>query len=526
VLDRNLLGPHALAYWSEQNPDGIAVEYINGPRLTFAEFHQECLAWASAFRRAGIGRGSHVATMLPNGFDCLRVWLGLGWVSGIEVPLNPSLRGGMLKYLLENSESTTIVIGSGYLDRLAEVAGDLPMVERVITVGTGELCQLPVDMVTAEEFLSGSVERDFEGPIYRDVAAILYTSGTTGPSKGVVTPWAMIYQMSSWVPADAVEATEALYCAMPMFHNSGKTGLNTSLVRGARFVMRDKFSATTFWDDVRATSCVSATLMGPMTALLRSQPVRPDDADNPLRSILLGPMIPEIEQFEKRFGLRVATCYAQTEIGAPLTTGWDHGPWATCGRPRTDYPWTEVRIVDANDEPVPTGSVGELIVRSPEPWSLNAGYYKMPDKTAEAWRNGWFHTGDAFRVDEAGHYYFVDRLKDSIRRRGENISSFEVENFVIEHPDVADCAAVGVPTVLGDDEVLVQVVVTDPATFDPCALIQFLAPRMPAYMIPRFVDVVDDLPRNETSMRVLKHEIRTRGLVATTWDREAADIKI
>jgi carnitine-CoA ligase len=245
-----------------------------------------------------------------------------------------------------------------------------------------------------------------------------------------------------------------------------------------------------------------------------------------LRSILLGPMIPEMQQFEKRFGVRVGTCYGQTEIGAPLAIGWDHGPWATCGRPRTDYPWTETRIVDSNDEPVAAGTVGELIVRSPEPWALNMGYYKMPDKTAEAWRNGWFHTGDAFRVDEDGYYYFVDRMKDSIRRRGENISSFEVENFVIEHPGVADCAAVGVPTQLGDDEVLVQVVATDPQSFDPATLIAFLSSRMPSYMVPRYVEVVQDLPRNETSMRVRKHEIRDRGVTATTWDREAFGTKV
>jgi carnitine-CoA ligase len=521
VLDRAFLAPHALAYWAERNPDGIAVEHVDGPRMTFSEFHEGCLRWAGAYRRAGIGPGTHVATMLPNGFDCLRIWLGLGWVKAVEIPLNVALRGRMLHYLLENSDSTTVVIGSDYLERLAEVAGDLPMLQRVVVVGEGGESDLPVETVTAENFLAGALERDFEGPLYRDVAAILYTSGTTGPSKGVVTPWAMIYQMSSWMPEDFVRTGEGLYCTMPMFHNSGKTGLNTSLVRGARFVMREKFSATHFWDDVRATQCVAASLVGPMTALLWSQPVRPDEADNPLRSILLGPMIPEMEQFEKRFDVRVGTCYGQTEIGSPLAIGWDHGPWATCGRPRTDYPWTETRIVDSNDEPVETGTVGELIVRSPEPWALNMGYYKMPDKTAEAWRNGWFHTGDAFRVDEDGYYYFVDRMKDSIRRRGENISSFEVENFVIEHPGVADCAAVGVPTALGDDEVLVQIVATDPQSFDPATLIRFLTPRMPSYMLPRYVEVVEDLPRNETSMRVRKHEIRDRGLTAATWDREA-----
>ena len=187
-------------------------------------------------------------------------------------------------------------------------------------------------------------------------------------------------------------------------------------------------------------------------------------------------MIPEIEEFEKRFGVNVLTCYGQSEAGIPLATGWDHGPWDNCGRARLDYPWTEVRVVNDMDEPVGPGVVGELVVRSAEPWSLNVGYYKMPEQTAEAWRNGWFHTGDAFRYDEDGWYYFADRMSDTIRRRGENISSYEVEAMVSEHPDVIECAAIGVRTAHGDDECLVHVLVSDPATFDPAELIGFLLP--------------------------------------------------
>jgi crotonobetaine/carnitine-CoA ligase len=186
-----------------------------------------------------------------------------------------------------------------------------------------------------------------------------------------------------------------------------------------------------------------------------------------------------------------------------------------------DYPWPDAVVVNEYDEPVPAGEVGELVVRSAEPWALNVGYYKMPGQTVEAWRNGWFHTGDAFRVDEDGWYYFVDRLRDTIRRRGENISSFEVETIVGEYDDVIECAAVGLPAVLGEDDVLVAVIVRDASTFDPAALIEYLEPRMPRFMLPRYVEVVDDLPRTEASMRVRKHEIRARGVTSSTYDREA-----
>jgi crotonobetaine/carnitine-CoA ligase len=307
---------------------------------------------------------------------------------------------------------------------------------------------------------------------------------------------------------------------MPLFHNSGRSAFNYAMARGARFVLRDRFSATAFWTDIRATGCVTAALVGPMTALLFAAPSADDDGDTPLRHAILGPMIPEMEEFEARFGVRVATGYGQTETGMAVTTGWNHGPWQNCGRVREDYPWPEVRIVDRYDEPVAPGEIGELVVRSAEPWALNVGYYRMPEQTAEAWRNGWFHTGDAFRCDDDGWFYFVDRLRDTIRRRGENISSFEVETLVVEHPAVAECAAIGVPAALGEDDVMVAVILRDEARFDPAELLEFLTPRMPRFMLPRYVEVVDDLPRTEASMRVRKHELRARGVTATTWDRE------
>jgi len=181
-----------------------------------------------------------------------------------------------------------------------------------------------------------------------------------------------------------------------------------------------------------------------------------------------------------------------------------------------------VRLVDEHDEPVATGEVGEMIVRTREPWALNGGYYKMPEATVAAWRNGWFHTGDAFRCDDEGWYYFVDRMKDAIRRRGENISSFEVENHVLQHPAVVECAAVGVRTEHGDEDVMAVVVVKD-VGFDPRELVDFLAPRMPRFMVPRYVRVVEDLPRNETTRRVRKHDLRDEGITPTTFDRERSE---
>jgi carnitine-CoA ligase len=511
MLERTCLAPHAVARWASETPDEVALQHVDGDTLTYDELHVQGRAWAVAIEALGVRAGDHVATLLPNTFDSHRALLALGWLRVVEVPLNTAYVGRMLAYTVDHSDATTLLTTSEYVDRVTDMRPDMPQLERVV-------------VVDADEFLAAARDVAHEpawpGPEYRDIHSLMFTSGTTGPSKAVITPWAVMYQFWSWVPDDAVAAGEGVYCTMPMFHNSGRSAFNYALVCGARFVTRDRFSATAFWDDVRATDCRVAALIGPMTALIYSAPPSPADGDNPLRDVILGPMIPEIDDFERRFGVRTATCYGQTEVGIPIATGWDHGPWANCGRRRMDYPWPDAVVVNEHDEPVGVGEVGELVVRSAEPWSLNVGYYKMPEQTVEAWRNGWFHTGDAFRVDDDGWYYFVDRLRDAIRRRGENISSFEVETFVTEHDDVLECAAIGVPATHGEDDVMVAVIVRDPATFDPAALVEFLEPRMPRFMLPRYVEVVGDLPRTEASMRVRKHEIRARGVTDATFDRE------
>jgi len=528
VLERRFLAPHALAEWAGKTPSAVALEHIDGERLTYGELHADSRRWAGAFRRMGVEAGGHVATMLPNCTIAHRTMLGLAWLRAVEIPLNTAYTGRMLQYALDHADATSLVVASEYLERVLAVGAGLPSLGAVVVAdGPAPDVEAPFRLIGADEFLDGAeAPGDAGGPDVWDVACLLYTSGTTGPSKAVMSPWGFIYQMWSWVPEDTLGPGDGVLNSLPLFHNSGRSGFNYSLTCGARFVFREKFSATHVWSDVRRADCSVLALVGPMTSLLQSADPRDDDRDHPVRSVLLGPMIPEMEQFERRFGVRVATCYGQTEIGAPVATGWDRGPWANCGKVRTDYPFPEIRLVDEHDAAVAVGEVGEMIVRADEPWALNLGYYKMPDQTVAAWRNGWFHTGDAFRCDEDGWYYFVDRMKDAIRRRGENISSFEVENHVTEHPDVIECAAVGIRTRHGDDEVLAAVVVKDSTTFDPAELIRFLVPRMPRFMVPRYVQVLEDLPRNETTRRVRKNELRDAGLTEGTWDREAAGISV
>jgi crotonobetaine/carnitine-CoA ligase len=261
--------------------------------------------------------------------------------------------------------------------------------------------------------------------------------------------------------------------------------------------------------------------MGPIASVLMSAPEAGDDDDNPLRYAAIGPMSDQTEDFKRRFGVSVTTSYGTTEIGMPLSAGWDLPNTQTCGRLRDGYPGYEVRVADEFDQPVPAGEVGELLVRSREPWTMSIGYHGMPDKTAEAWRNGWFHTGDAFRTDDDGWFYFVDRMKDTIRRRGENISSFEIEAGVNEHPDVLESVAIGVPSDLGEDDPMIFVVARPGAALTAEALVDFLTGSMPKFMIPRYVEFIAELPKTDASFRARKFELRARGVGPGTWDRNA-----
>jgi carnitine-CoA ligase len=522
ILDRLMLAPHALRRWAEADPGRVALEHVDGSSITYGELDRQARTWAHAFGRLGIEPGTHVATFLPNQFDSYRVLLALAWLKAVEIPVNAAYTGHILEYALTQADAQVLVTAGDLTRLVAPLISRLPRLEAVVVLD-GPVAAKDIQgvrLIDRDGLLSqAEATTDLAGPDCWDLAALLYTSGTTGPSKAVRMPWGAIYQNWSWVPEDAFGPGEGLHCAFPLFHNSGRSGFNGVLARGGRFVMRETFSATNVWDEVRRTNSVALALIGPLTALLHSAPPRADDRDNPVRHVILGPMIPEMKAFEDRFGVRVCVAYGQTEIGCPLTSGWDHGPTSSCGKVRDSYPWPEVRIVDTYDNPLGPDQPGELIVRARAPWGMNLGYHNMDAETVSAWRNGWFHTGDVLSYDVEGHFYFVDRLKDTIRRRGENISSFEVEQLVLEHSAVRECAAVGIRSPFGDEEILVAVIPHEGAKVEPAELIDFLAGNMPAFMVPRYIDVLPDLPRSETTGRVRKQDLRDRGLTESVWDR-------
>jgi crotonobetaine/carnitine-CoA ligase len=529
MLDRECVLPHLLARLAADEPDEIAMQDVDGRELTRRELHATNLRWAEALRRIGVQAGEHVVTMLPNSFEAFHAWLAVAWLGATEVPANTMYRGEMLRYLVENSGARTLVISERFLPQLTDVAPQLPQLAMVVVPDTDDVPDgLGARMVTRRElFADATPADDLVGPEYWDVAAIIYTSGTTGPSKGVLMPWGTLWSFVTTAPDDFVAPGEGFYAMYPAFHVSGKAMLYQASVFRARMVIREQFSIEHFWDDVRRFGITGAGLVGPMAPFLMLQPERPDDGDTPLRHVMMGPLVPQVDEFKARFGVEVGTGYGMTEIGAPFASdGYDLANAASCGKLRSGWAGYEARIVDEHDQPLGPGEVGELVVRTQEPWVVNRGYHGMPEATAAAWRNGWFHTGDAFRFDAEGNYYFVDRLKDAIRRRGENISSFEVEALVAQHPDVVESAAVAVPSEYLEDEVKICVVLRDGSTVTHEELITFLVPRMPKFMVPRYVEFVDALPKTEATLRTQKVRLRDDPLNDRTWDREAAGLSV
>jgi crotonobetaine/carnitine-CoA ligase len=522
MLERSQVLPHVIAGLVDEVPDRLAMLDVDGHRATYRELQDTFRTWSDALRRVGVAPGDTVATMLPNSFVAFEAWLGVAWLRAIEVPINNAYLGDMLRYLLNDSQAAVVVISARFVDRLAGVAADLEHVRTVVVPDADDrtdLAGLPGTVLTGAAFFEGaSPADDLDGPAHHDTCALVYTSGTTGPSKGVLVPWAELNEFARMPPDGMVDDDGGYYTVYPAFHVSGKSALYTAARYRGHIVIRETFSLSEFWNDIREHGIKAAGLVGPMAALLMLLPEDPADADTPLERVYMGPLIPQVEEFKRRFGVVVGSGFGMTEIGVPLgTDGFELANSTSCGRVRPGY---EVRIVDEFDEEVPVGTVGELLVRSDEPWMITPGYWHQPERTAEAWRNGWFHTGDAFRRDEDGNHYFVDRLKDAIRRRGENISSFEVEASVNQHPAVQECAAVAVPSELGEDEIKVLVVPVADQQIDPAELIDFLEPRMPKFMLPRYVEVLPALPKTDATFRTRKVELRAAGLTDATYDRE------
>jgi crotonobetaine/carnitine-CoA ligase len=488
--------------------------------VTWLELHEESLRWAAALRRVGVGPGEYVLTMLPNGPAGCLGWLGPAYLGAIDVSINHANRGSSLCHVLDNTRATTAIVHERFWPQWQpELAGS--SVRTVVVVGDGPA---PASTVSLENFLDGAP------PIVRphqahelDISCVIYTSGTTGPSKGVLLAWRKwdAAYFSGYLPMRYRTADHVGYSTVGLFHLTARLPIYEAARQGSRMVTRDGFKTEHWLDDIRAHEVTGTIAVGAMGPFIHRSPARPDDADTDLQYVSMAPIFSGIDDFKRRFGVRVYSAYSMTELPFMFAVGdayeMTEETRHTCGLP-TQGPW-EHRLVDDDGQDVPAGKSGELWVRGAL-GVMNEGYLNMPEATATAWDGGWFHTGDMLRFDERGRYYFVDRKKDCLRRRGENISSIEVEREINAHPDVLESAVYGVRSDYEEDEVMAAVVLRPGASVTAAALVEFVRPRLPSFAVPRYVDLVSALPRTPTE-RVQKNVLRETGVTALTWDAGA-----
>lgn len=507
---------------AERTP-ALAPVDVDGSQLTAADLASRSRRLAGGLRSIGVGHRDRVGVMLPNCVEFVETWAALARLGAIEVPVNPEHKAETLTHILGHTACRAIVIHTRLLDRLSTVLPHLPALHDVVLVGEAE-SGLPGFTGTVHAFaaLLESASPDFEpvitlGP--NDTSAIVFTSGTTGPSKGAILTHGFNIFMGDHISRIMdYTASDVIYCPFPLIHVTARyTAMLPALLHGGRAVMPSRFSVSRFWADCRAAGATSFNYMSVVLAMLLKAEESPLDREHSLVKAYGAPAPPEFKPvFEERFGVPLVEVYGGTEVGVVLENRVADQRLGSCGRPAEHV---EVELHDPDGNPVPDGEVGEIVVRPRRPNVMFNAYYGAPEATVRATRGLWFHTGDRARTDADGYFYFVDRLSDSIRRRGENISSFEVERAAMRHPAVAECAAVGVRSELGEEEVLLVVRPRD-ADRAPEAIVDFCAENLPRYAVPRYVRFVDAFAKIP-SERIEKYRLREAGLTPDTWDREA-----
>ena len=530
VLDR------VLRRRAETTPDRPFLEVVGHRCETYRETFEAALKLAARLEQLGVGKGDTVVIMAPNSFESVHAWIAANMLGAIDVTINTAYRGQLLEHALNMAQAQIILLDEEFLPVLQESEARLPHLETAVHFRTfGNSYQAPPPQfgrVTLRP-LWEEPERPLSNAIgqaeFKDVASVIYTSGTTGPAKGVMMPHAQTYDLAQQtIRGLRLREDDVFYCFHPLFHMAGKfMAIYASMLAGGKIVLDARFAAEHWLERVRQYGATEGLAHGPMVEMIFDQPEGPDDADNPMRRMLACPLPKHIAlEFEQRFDLRGYEVWGMTEINTPCWTPYDEPVRpGSCGKIIEDA--VDFQIIDPEtDEPLPDGETGEFVVRHKEPWTLMQGYMGMPEKTTETWRNLWFHTGDMGYRDAEGYVYFVDRFKDRIRRRAENISSYDIEVVVGAHSAIAECAAIGVASeFVSDDDIKLCAVLAPGATLEPEALIEFLVAGLPYYMVPRYIEFLDALPRTPTN-KIKKAEMRAAGITPTTWDRQAAGVSV
>lgn len=502
VVTRSILERHARAA-----PDFEFISFEDGSSWSYKKALEISYAAANMLRQAGLRQNDRIGILYGNGPEFIRAWWGAAALGAQVVPINIAYRGRILEHLLRLSRLDALICDPGLMGVFA---------------GITEPGLLPARIFTAADLSSTDISAPaLERPIETwDTAFYLLTSGTTGPSKLAIITYRNIYAGILCSVPLSKGRDDCVLVDIPLFHGGALRLAMGGLSFGTRIAVLEKPHMSNYWQTAKDTGATLSFLVSTMVDFVLAQPASAIERQHSLRILGANPLPNDPKGFMERFGVEeLLVAYGSTEAPGMLRAAKDDELIrGYCGRAQPGY---QYRLVDENDIERPVGEPGELIVRHDEPWVISPAYVDNPAASAAAWRNGWFHTGDLMRRDAAGRFFYVDRVKDSLRRRGENISSAEVEYEVKAFPGIieAACVACRLPNTT-DDEVKVWIVVEKGRHVDYEALLEFCVKRMPYFMVPRFFEIIDELPKTP-NQKILKFVLRERGNSAQTWDREA-----
>tara|TARA_Y100001970_G_scaffold224528_1_gene276794 strand:+ start:44915 stop:46609 length:1695 start_codon:yes stop_codon:yes gene_type:complete len=522
--------PHVLKNQAKKFPDKEFLQFSYNKALTFSEVNNKANQIANSLDSLGIKKTDKVSVYMPNSLEICLAWFGILKNGSVMVPINTAYVMDFLQYIIESSDSKIIIIAEEYLERLANIQERIPNIKKVIVWTRNNSEEFnnhgfnKTECISWNKFVANGHDKEPTVEItHMDHARLMYTSGTTGKSKGVVRPCAADYSSAqNYSSIMDLTKEDTVFTCLPLFHSNAMVmGVYPAMISGCKVIVEEKYSASKFWQWMKDFEVTKFNLVGVMSYFMWNAPVVSEEKNHKVKLVLGSPAPHDIiEEFMDRFNIKFTEGYGLTEVGqCTFTRPGEPFRVGSCGKESPGY---EIKIVNPEtDEELPRNTPGELVLRPRIPNICLHYYYKMPEKTVSDFRNLWFHTGDLCRMDEDGYIFFMDRVKDYIRRRGENISSFEVENLISTHPNIEESAAIAVKLDEqgrhSEDELMIVIVLKDGLTLDPIELIEYLEPIMPKFMIPRFVRFRDSLPKTPTN-RVQKIKLREEGVTNDTWD--------
>ena len=520
----------ALARATAAYPDRLLVDF-GGDRRTYAAFDRDSTALAHGLRALGVQRGEPVAALLDNTVDVTLYWAAVTKLGAVVAALNTALKGEFLRNQMDNCAARVLVCESAYVARLEPLLSVLPNLSHVLYRGERPQVELPgIELAPLSSLYAtpGSAIPDENTP--GDLAALVYTSGTTGPSKGCALSHNYVMNLARQIiETDDRRVGEVAWSCLPFFHfNAVSTTFLPAVLLGGSAYFAKRFSLSGFWADIERSGATVASLLGAMIALVGQQEDSPEmlRCRGQLRTVAGAPFPAAMQEtYKRRFGVKQAgsSCYGTTE--ACLLTMLPYGVEPKPGSSGKRGPDFDVRIVDEHDNELPPGVAGEVVARPLRPHVMFEGFYRQADATIGVFRNLWYHSGDIGKFDEDGFFYFVDRKKDYLRRRGENISMFEMENTFGQHPQLMEVAAHAVPSELTEDDVKITAVLKPNASLSEEELCRWCLDKVPYYAVPRYIEFREELPKTSTG-KVEKFALREQGRTPRTWDREAAGLMI